>query len=122
MTSRVWGDCMNRYVSILKICLACLSGVLVGCTGVNTFTTGARPGETIAVSIGYQRKINRSNLTVSIIPQSGSTYTYSPGDARVKMVFQGYPDPVSKLVVAARAHTEYGTAFPDYTLYAWGMN
>jgi len=113
---------MKRYVSMLKMGLACLSGALVGCTGVNTFTTGARPGETIAVAIGYQQKINRSNLTVSISPQSGSPYTYSPGDARVKMVFQGYPDPVSKLVVADRAHTEYGTAFPDYTFYGWGMN
>lgn len=35
-------------------------------------------------------------------------------------MFQAYPDPVSKLVVADRAHTTYGTQFPDYIIDAWG--
>lgn len=111
---------MNCYVSIFKRCLVCLTGFLVGCTGVNTFTTGARPGETIAVAIGYQQKVNRNNLTIYVTPQSGSPYTYGPGDTRIRTVFQAYPDPVSKLVVADRAHTTYGTQFPDYIIDAWG--
>lgn len=105
---------------MFKTGLVCLTGFLVGCTGVNSFTTGARPGETIAVAIGYQQKVNRSNLTVNITPQSGTPYTYSPGDTRIRTVFQAYPDPVSKLVVADRAHTSYGTLFPDYIIDAWG--
>lgn len=113
---------MDRYLSMLKVGLACLSGVLVGCTGVNTFTTGARPGESVAVAIGYQQKVNRGNLTVTITPQSGAPYIYSPGDTRIKMVFQGYPDPVSKLVVSDRANMTYGTQFPDYIIPIWGPN
>ncbi|MGV8991374.1 MAG: hypothetical protein ACOH1Q_08240 [Thiobacillus sp.] len=111
---------MNRYFSMLWVGLACLTGLLVGCTGVNTFTTGARPGETVAVAIGYQQKVNRSNLTIIIMPQIGSPYTYNPGDTRIRTVFQAYPDPVSKLVVADRANTVYGTQFPDYIINAWG--
>jgi len=111
---------MNCYVSVFKKCLVCLTGFLIGCTGVNTFTTGARPGETIAVAIGYRQKLNRDNITINITPAVGSAYTYSPSDTRIRTVFQAYPDPVSKLVVADRAHTVYGTQFPDYILDAWG--
>lgn len=111
---------MNRYVSMLRIGLACLSLVLVGCTGVNTFTTGGRPGETVAAAIGYQQKVNRSNLTVKVTANNGAVYTYSPGDSRIRTVFQAYPDPVSKLVVADRANTTYGTQFPDYIINSWG--
>lgn len=114
------GEYMKRYVSMFKMGLLCLTGFLVGCTGVNTFTTGARPGETIAVAIGYKQKLNRGNITIKITPESGPPYTYSPGDTRIRTVFQAYPDPVSKLVVADRAHTVYGTQFPDYILDAWG--
>lgn len=113
---------MKRYASMFKVGLICLAGFLVGCTGVNTFTTGARPGETITVALGYKQKINRDNLTVNITPLSGSAYIYNPGDARVKMVFQAYPDPVSKLVVADRAHTVYGSLYPDYIIDLWGNN
>jgi hypothetical protein len=111
---------MKRYVSMLKIGLVCLSGALVGCTGVNTFTTGGRPGETVAAAIGYQQKVNRSNLTVKITDKNGVLYTYQPGDTRIRTVFQAYPDPVSKLVVADRANTSYGTQLPDYIINAWG--
>lgn len=116
------GEYMKRYISMFKMGLLCLTGFLVGCTGVNTFTTGARPGETVAVALGYQQKVNRSNLTVNITPQSGLPYAYSPGDIRVRTVFQAYPDPVSKLVVADRAQTVYGTMFPDYIINMWGEN
>lgn len=111
---------MSRYASMFKISLVSLAGFLVGCTGVHTFPTGARPGETIAVAIGYKQQLNRGNINIKIIPEAGSPYIYSAGDARIRTVFQAYPDPVSKLMVANRAHTTYGTLFPDYTIDTWG--
>lgn len=86
-----------------------------GCTGVQTFTSSARPGETIAIAAGWNQKITRNDLTVTIRPQTGAPTIYSPGDARVRTIVQGYADPVSKLVVSDRANMTYPNAgFPVY--------
>lgn len=84
--------------------------LLAGCTGVNTFTTSARPGETVAVAAGWKQHLTRNDLTVVITPASGSVVTYAPGDPRVRSLFQMYPDPVSKLVVSDRAKIPYPNA------------
>lgn len=86
-----------------------LCGVLflAGCTGMQGFTTAARPGETIAVAAGWQQGLTRNNLTVTITPQSGPIITYGAGDYRIRTVVQGYPDPVSKIVVSDRANITY---------------
>jgi hypothetical protein len=78
-----------------------------GCTGVNTFTTSARPGETVAVAAGWNQKLTRNDLTVVITPASGPMVTYAAGDPRIRSLFQMYPDPVSKLVVSDRAKIPY---------------
>lgn len=83
---------------------------MAGCTGMQTFTASARPGETIAIAAGWNQTTTRNNLTVIITPQNGSPITYSPGDARVRTIIQGYPDPVSKLVVSDRANMTYPNA------------
>lgn len=90
--------------------VAVLVALLSGCSGTQTFTTAARPGETIAIAAGWQQKLSRNNLTVVFTPESGSPVTYNPGDYRIRTVVQAYPDPVSKLVVADRSGVTYSGA------------
>lgn len=101
-------------------CLVTLSLLVAGCTGVRTFSASARPGETIALAAGWKQQLTRNDLTVVITPASGSAVTYSPGDPRVRALFQVYPDPVSKLVVSDRS----GVSYPNAGLsnYAGGFN
>lgn len=101
---------MNIKHYALQVWLAGMILLAGGCTGVNTFTTAARPGETIAVAAGWQQKLTRNNLTVTITPQTGSVITYNPGDYRIRSIIQGYPDPISKLVVSDRAGVTYSAA------------
>lgn len=102
-----------------NVVLFWLAGAILltaGCTGVNTFTTAARPGETIAVAAGWNQKLTRSTLTVTITPQTGPVITYAPGDYRIRSIVQAYPDPVSKLVISDRARVTYpGAGNPQYS-------
>ncbi len=99
--------------------LVWLAGAMLltaGCTGINTFTTAARPGETIAVAAGWKQKLTRNTLTVKITPQTGPVITYAPGDYRIRSIVQAYPDPVSKLVVSDRSGVMYpGAGNPQYS-------
>lgn len=81
--------------------------LVAGCAGQQAFTTAARPGETVMLAVGWKQKLIRNDLMVTITPQSGPAVTYSPGDPRIRTLIQGYPDPVSKLVVSDRAGISY---------------
>jgi hypothetical protein len=83
---------------------------IAGCAGEQAFTTSARPGETIAVAVGWYPNLTRSNLTVQITDANGTAVTYNPGEPHVRALIQGYPDPVSKLVVSDRAQVSYAHA------------
>lgn len=78
-----------------------------GCASEQAFTTAARPGETVMLSVGWKQQLVRNDLMVSITPQSGPVVTYAPGDSRIRTLIQSYPDPVSKLVVSDRAGVSY---------------
>ena len=100
-----------------------LFGGLAGCVGTSAFTTAARPGETIALAAGWNQQLTRNDLTVVITPASGSPVTYNPGDARVRTIVQGYPDPVSKLLVSDRSGVTYPDAgLPNNGFSASGYN
>lgn len=101
---------MKIKIGIKQIGMLCAVLVLAGCSGMQAFTTAARPGETISLAVGWQQTLTRNDFTVEIVPASGSTFIYNPGDARVRTVFQGYPDPVSKLVVSDRSGVTYQNA------------
>lgn len=96
-TSRYWGP-------IILI----MTG-LSACTGVNTFTTAARPGETVALAIGRQTNLKRANVTVTVTPATGPAVVYLPLDARVRSILNVYPDPVSKAVVLQRTENQTST-------------
>lgn len=89
---------------------ATLALLLAACTGSRSFTASARPGETVALAVGWKQQLTRNDLTVVITPASGPAITYNPGDPRVRTLFQAYPDPVSKLVVSDRSGVSYPNA------------
>lgn len=102
---------IGRYMALLVLSVAALSA----CTGVKTFTTAARPGETVALAIDRQTNLKRANVTVTITPATGSPVVYAPLDPRVRSILNLYPDPVSKAVVTQRTDTPTNTgAFIEY--------
>jgi hypothetical protein len=84
--------------------------VTQGCTGVKTFTTAARPGDTVALATGWNQPVNSNNLTVQFTDANGAVVTYNPGDPGIRSVVQLYPDPVSKLMVEYATGQSSGTA------------
>lgn len=89
-------------------CVLPIALLATGCTGVNTFTTAARPGETVALAVGWQKHLQRQNLTVTITDATGATVTYPPNDNRVRSIINMYPDPVSKAVVGTETGQTLG--------------
>lgn len=83
---------------LLLLVLPLLVGV-TGCTGTHSFTTAARPGETIALAVGYRQHLQRQNMMVTIADSAGAIVTYQANDPRVRGVVNLYPDPVSKVRV-----------------------
>src|SRR3569832_2542990 len=82
-----------------------MNAAISACTGVKTFTTAARPGETVALAIGRQTDLKRANVTVTITPATGPAVVYPPLDTRVRSIHNLYPDPVSKAIVLLRTDT-----------------
>lgn len=87
----------------------CLLSVLAGCAGSRSFTTAARPGETVALAVGWQN-LARQNLSVTITPASGAPITYAPNDARVKAIINLYPDPSSGLIIGTQTNQNFGNS------------
>lgn len=105
----------RRYWGPIMLMMAALSA----CTGVKTFTTAARPGETVALAIGRQTDLKRANVTVTITPATGPAVVYPPLDTRVRSILNLYPDPVSKAIVLQRTDnpTSTGTSIESWVTY-----
>lgn len=90
--------------------IACALGVvaaLAGCGGINTFGTAARPGDTVALALGWNLPLSRQNATVQIVGPN-TTYAYSPGDPNVRFLGNVYPDPASNLVIGRETNQSLG--------------
>lgn len=98
---------IGKYLGLLVVTVATLSA----CTGVKTFTTAARPGETVALAIDRQSNLKRENVTVTITPATGSPVVYAPGDSRVRSILNLYPDPVSRAMVTHRTDEPTSTGY-----------
>jgi hypothetical protein len=96
--------------ALLKILLALLPIALgvSGCVGSQSFTTAARQGDTVQLPVGWQKKLSRENVTITITPSSGSPITYLPGDPKVRAIINLYPDPVSRAVVGSMTNQSLG--------------
>lgn len=86
---------------------------LSACVGFQTFTTAARPGETVALAIGWNKTLTRQNMTVTITPSSGAVITYPPNDSRVRAIMNLYPDPASRAVVGYQTKQALGGGGAD---------
>lgn len=90
---------MNSIWIKLAGCILPIVLITTGCTGTQSFTTAARGGETVALTVGYRQHLQRQNMTVKITDLSGATISYPANDQRVRGVVNLYPDPVSKVRV-----------------------
>lgn len=84
---------------LLFFIMAPLFFALGACSGTQTFTPAARAGDTVTLAVGWQKKLLRQNLTVTITGANGVKTTYLPNDPHVRAILNLYPDPVSKAVV-----------------------
>lgn len=88
----------NRWAFMLAALLS--MSILAGCSGTSTFREVARAGDTVALAAGWKHKFSRDNITVTITPPVGGAIVYGPNDARVRLVVNLYPDPVSSILVS----------------------
>jgi hypothetical protein len=87
---------------------------LAACVGVQTFTPAARQGDTVALAVGWQKHLLRSNITVTITDALGVVTTYAPNDAHVRAIINMYPDPVSRAVVGTMTNQDFGLSGDKY--------
>lgn len=90
----------NKYTTYLMLMLSVLG--IVGCSGVDTFGTVARSGDTVTMAFGWKQGLSRANInSITITDSAGTPTVYGPNDPAIRSVFNSYPDPLSKLVVDA---------------------
>jgi len=91
---------MSISMTIYRITLvsALIFGTLA-CTGMQSFTTTARPGETVALGLGWRHELTRDNLTVTITAADSTVFTLNPSDPAIRAVINNYPDPISNMRV-----------------------
>lgn len=87
--------------SLLLVVMVPLFLVLGACSGTQTFSTAARAGDTVTLMVGWQKTLQRQNLTVTITDVNNISTTYHPSDSNypVRGIVNLYPDPASRVVV-----------------------
>lgn len=97
---------------------------LSGCTATQTFSTSAQAGDTVALAVGWNKKISRQTMTVIFSPSFGSPVSYAPNDPGVRAVVKLYADPVSRLTVGTETGQDLGYSANTWgsMLYALGTN
>ncbi len=93
---------------------------LAGCSGVQTFPNMARAGDTVSITMGWQKNFKRSNTTVTITPSVGAPVIYQANDAALRAIVNFYPDPVSWIVVGTDIKKNAG--FNDGYVYGSTIN
>ena len=73
--------------------------IVTGCTSVQNFGLTARPGETIAITLGYQPELTRENTQITITDAGNNQTTYTASSPQYRALINIYPDPVSKMIV-----------------------
>jgi len=106
----------NKLLSLLILSIITL---LTGCSGVQTFQSSLRAGDTAAVAAGWKHNFSRDNITVIITPSIGPPITYLPGNLAVRGVVNMYPDPLSSMVVSEATDQDIT---PFARTYAFGTS
>lgn len=113
---------MNR--KTLGLVVLVLFGLgLGGCAGTKSFTTAARPGDTVALAVGWNVNITRANLAATVTPFSGPPVTYAINNPNIRAVVNMYPDPMSRLVVGTETAQPLGVNANVYgaQLNSWNL-
>lgn len=80
-----------------------------GCTGTQTFTTAARPGETVGLAVGWHQNLKRQNVSVTINDASGAQVVIPQSSPKVRGIVNMYPDPVSRAIVGFQTNQTLGS-------------
>lgn len=104
---------MSKYPIDTTVLFVVIAMILFGqgCTGVQTFPLAARAGDTISLAVGWNKKLSRDQLTITITPSSGIPVVYAPGDPAVHALVNLYPDPLSRLIVERETGTSSDAGF-----------
>lgn len=102
--------------SLLKIIFILSIANLVACSGVQTFQSSLRAGDTAAIAAGWKQNFSRDKITVTITPSSGLPVTLLPGDAAVRAVVNMYPDPISSMVISEATNQDITPFAQTYAL------
>ncbi|MDH5570794.1 MAG: hypothetical protein OEY89_03450, partial [Gammaproteobacteria bacterium] len=105
--------------NLIKSIFLLLTTVLASCSGVQTFQSSLRAGDTAAVAAGWKHNFSRDNITVTITPSVGEPIVYLPGNSAVRAVVNMYPDPLSSMVVSEATNQDIT---PFAQTYALGTN
>lgn len=89
--------------------------LVTGCTGVQTFSQTAYPGDTVAMAIGRQ-DVKFKNATIIITDSSGFSQSFPANDPLVRSWINVYPDPVSKFIVGRETGNNLGSG-----AWVWGV-
>ncbi|TCK19386.1 hypothetical protein DFR30_2697 [Thiogranum longum] len=110
----------KSHLQLPRLFIICCSIALLlsGCSGIETFPTSARAGDTIALATGWKQGYTRKNISVTINSSDGAVYTYSPGDPAIRAAVNFYPDPVSWMAVGGVIGSDGGTKYGEAASYA----
>ena len=103
------GDHMRIFTTIKILMVGSMMAVLFGCTGAQTMSSAARPGDTVMSLFRTSHNADRSNTSLIITDSFGTVTEYAAGDPRIKAVLRVYPDYISHFNVA---QTRWEGIFP----------
>lgn len=84
-----------KYISYLTFVI-----IVSACSGMQTFQSNLKPGETAIIAAGWKHNFSRDIITVTITPSQGTPIVLLPGDPAIRAVINMYPDPLSSLIVS----------------------
>jgi len=102
--------------NLIKFIFLLLTTILAGCSGVQTFQSTLRAGETAAVAAGWKHNFSRDNITVTVTPSIGAPIIYLPDDPAVRAVVNMYPDPLSSMVISDETNQDITPFAQTYAL------
>lgn len=86
--------------NLIKLIFLLILAILAGCSGVQTFQSNLRAGDTASVAAGWKHNFSRDNIMVTVTPATGAPIIYLPGNSAVRAVVNMYPDPLSSMVIS----------------------
>lgn len=64
----------NNYIKLLSVLVLCAWTLLSGCTSVNTFSSIARPGDTVSLMIGGSERANKNSVSATFTDATGRSW------------------------------------------------